>query len=94
MAKATVSQLTTSLARLIAAVRVQAVPIPGQDTDVTAHQARILELLSPSEPSRLTDLARAFGVTPGAMSVAVKHLHELGLVLKERDEEDRRALTG
>lgn len=52
----------------------------------------MLSFLIAHGPSRASDLADAFQLDKGAVSRAVHSLEELGLIRKEADPEDRRAM--
>jgi DNA-binding MarR family transcriptional regulator len=59
---------------------------------VSAHQGRILEQLDLEDPTMVTELAASMGVTPSTMSLNLKRLREAGLVVCERDPDDRRVM--
>ena len=60
---------------------------------VSTHQARILEQLDREDPTMVTELAGSMGVTPSTMSLNVKRLRAAGLVICEREPEDRRVIN-
>jgi len=60
---------------------------------VSAHQGHILAQLDATDPTMVGELADSLGVTPSTMSLNLKRLREAGLVLCERDPEDRRVMN-
>lgn len=66
-------------------------PQPG-NLFLTAQQVRIMRQLELESSCSLKDLAKAMGVSPATMSVAVEKLVKKGVVVKERFEEDARVV--
>ena len=60
---------------------------------VSAHQGHILAQLDADDPTMVGELADSLGVTPSTMSLNLKRLREAGLVLCERDPDDRRVMN-
>jgi DNA-binding MarR family transcriptional regulator len=81
----------SALPRILQACRVRAVP--GGATTVSAHQGRILSQLDREDPTMVTELAASMAVTPSTMSLNLKRLREAGLVVCERDPDDRRVMN-
>src|SRR5262245_48055370 len=63
---------------------------PQTKTELSAHQASILDHLDAAEGMTLGDLAQHMGVTASTMSIAIGRLEKGGYVERTRDEEDRR----
>ncbi|MBI1848938.1 MAG: MarR family transcriptional regulator [Planctomycetes bacterium] len=59
-------------------------------TDLTSHQASILDHLDESDSIPMGRLAMHMGVTPATMSIHVKRLEEKGLVTRSADPVDSR----
>ena len=57
---------------------------------VSEHQARILAHLDENDPTMVTELADAMGVTPSTMSLNLGRLAAAGLIVRAPDPEDRR----
>jgi DNA-binding MarR family transcriptional regulator len=81
----------SALPRIVLACRVREVVTGG--TTVSAHQGHILSQLDRADPTMVTELAASMGVTPSTMSLNLKRLREVGLVVCERDPEDRRVMN-
>jgi DNA-binding MarR family transcriptional regulator len=60
---------------------------------VSAHQAHILAQLDAADPTMVGELAETLGVTVSTMSLNLKRLREAGLVVCERDPDDRRVMN-
>lgn len=63
---------------------------PQTGTDLSVHQASILDHLDEVDPMSMTDLAGHMGVTVATMSLAVDRLEDKGYVRRARDPRDRR----
>ncbi len=63
-----------------------------QETSLTGPQFFILKLLSLKGKCTVTELAEEMRVKPSAITAMVDRLHKNGLVLRERDEKDRRVV--
>ena len=59
-------------------------------TELTSHQASILDHLDERDSINMGQLAMHMGVTPATMSIHVKRLEEKGLVVRSADPEDSR----
>ncbi|MGO1975252.1 MAG: MarR family winged helix-turn-helix transcriptional regulator [Propionibacteriaceae bacterium] len=59
---------------------------------LSPHQTRALRVLSTSEGPRLSELADALHVAPRSATEVVDHLAEKGLVRRDPDPADRRAI--
>jgi DNA-binding MarR family transcriptional regulator len=81
----------SALPRILLACRVRAVS--GGSTMVSAHQGQILSQLDREDPTMVTELAASMAVTPSTMSLNLKRLREAGLVVCERDPDDRRVMN-
>jgi len=75
------------------ACRPRGVVVPGERTGVSSHQGHILSQLGREDPTMVTELAEAMGVTPSTMSLNLKRLRQAGLVVCERDPDDRRVMN-
>ena len=81
----------STLPRIMLACRVR--ELVGAETTVSAHQGRILAQVDRDDPTMVTELAAWMGVTPSTMSLNLKRLREAGLVVCDRDPEDRRVMN-
>jgi DNA-binding MarR family transcriptional regulator len=81
----------SALPRILLACRVR--EVSGGTTTVSAHQGQILSQLDREDPTMVTELAASMAVTPSTMSLNVKRLREAGLVICERDPDDRRVMN-
>ena len=81
----------STLPRILLACRVREV-VAGP-TSVSAHQGHILAQLDRDDPTMVTELAASMGVTPSTTSLNLKRLRDAGLVVCERDPEDRRVVN-
>jgi DNA-binding MarR family transcriptional regulator len=81
----------SALPRILLACRVRAVS--GGATTVSAHQGQILSQLDRDDPTMVTELAASMAVTASTMSLNLKRLREAGLVVCERDPDDRRVMN-
>lgn len=63
----------------------------SNDARLTAQESSVLAHLSEAYPMRASDLARHLGVVPSTMSAAIKRLVGLGYIVRDHDEDDRRA---
>ena len=66
---------------------------PSGGDAVSAHQARVLALLHPSDPAMVGELAEHLGVTASTMSLTLKRLEAAGYVRRDRDPLDRRVMN-
>lgn len=60
---------------------------------LTHPQYLVMLALWQQEPVRVTDLSRMLALDPGTLSPLLKRLEAAGLVLRERDRRDERALA-
>ena len=60
---------------------------------ISAHQAHILSQLDRLDPTMVTELAASMGVTASTMSLNLKRLRQAGLVMCDRDPDDRRVMN-
>lgn len=65
----------------------------GESVGASPHQGHILSQLDAADPTMVTELAESMGVTPSTMSLNLKRLREAGLVVCERDPDDRRVMN-
>ncbi len=79
--------------RIQFACRPRGEPLTGESPAVSPHQGHILCQLDAEDPVMVTELAESMGVTPSTMSLNLKRLREAGLVLCERDPDDRRVMN-
>ena len=63
---------------------------PSSGSEVSAHQASILDHLDEVDPLSMTDLAGHMGVTVATMSLAIDRLERRKYVRRDRDARDRR----
>lgn len=63
---------------------------PKSGTLLSGNQVSILDHLDPIHATTLSGLAKHMGVTASTMSIAVDRLVQLGYVVRELDEADRR----
>jgi MarR family transcriptional regulator, organic hydroperoxide resistance regulator len=63
---------------------------PQTGSELSAHQASILDHLDAVEPTSMTDLAAHMGVTAATMSLAIDRLERRGYVQRMRDPGDGR----
>ncbi|MBJ7610110.1 MAG: MarR family transcriptional regulator [Candidatus Dormibacteraeota bacterium] len=56
-------------------------------------QLHVLGLLSEVGPTTVSHIATQIGITPPSASAMVDRMDEAGLVIRERNEEDRRVVT-
>jgi DNA-binding MarR family transcriptional regulator len=81
----------SALPRILFACRT---PVASRaEGSVSAHQAHILGQLDAGDPTMVGELADTLGVTASTMSLNLKRLREAGLVVCERDPEDRRVMN-
>lgn len=59
-------------------------------TQLSAHQAGILDHLDDVEPTSVLDLARHMGVTASTMSLTIDRLERGGYLRRERSKQDAR----
>ena len=86
-----VDSVLSALPRILFACRARS---PGSGGDgVSAHQAHILDQLDRDDPTMVGELAETLGVTASTMSLNLKRLREAGLVVCERDPDDRRVMN-
>ncbi|MBO0842293.1 MAG: MarR family transcriptional regulator [Nocardioides sp.] len=81
------SDLAASLERLVRLVREMSTA-----GDISGTAAAVLTRLGRQGASRVTDLARAEGVSQPAMSQLIRRLEGDGLVVRATDSEDRRGV--
>ncbi|GEN35819.1 MarR family winged helix-turn-helix transcriptional regulator [Aneurinibacillus danicus] len=69
-------------------------PKLSEDTELglTGPQFYILHLLSKKEKFMVTEIASEMGVKPSAITVMIERLHKNRLVMRDRDENDRRVV--
>jgi len=67
-------------------------PLERLKLDVTIAQLRVLLVLRTGGPSRMSAIASAAGIAPSTATGIVDHLVAKGLVLREDDPQDRRAV--
>ncbi len=83
-------------ARLIALLqrlrRLDAEPPPIHDVPVTPAQLMLLEWVGDQAGCRVQDVAAGLGLTPPTVSVSLRRLEQLGLLRREPDPVDKRAL--
>jgi DNA-binding MarR family transcriptional regulator len=82
-----------ALPRIQFACRPRETGATAGDRRVSPHQALILGQLDQSDPTMVTELAGAMGVTPSTMSLNLKRLRDADLVVCERDPDDRRVMN-
>jgi DNA-binding MarR family transcriptional regulator len=82
-----------ALPRIQFACRSRGEPLPGGVAGVSPHQGHILSQLDAADPAMVTELAESMGVTASTMSLNLKRLREAGLVVCERDPDDRRVMN-
>jgi len=87
-----VDAIMSALPRILFACRARTIPSGGGGS-VSAHQGHILSQLDATDPTMVGELAESLGVTPSTMSLNLKRLREAGLVLCERDPDDRRVMN-
>ena len=63
-----------------------------REYDVTPAQARALRVVADDGPVRLSALAERLGIAPRSATEVVDHLETRGLVRREPDPDDRRAV--
>ncbi|MBB3108207.1 DNA-binding MarR family transcriptional regulator [Paenibacillus phyllosphaerae] len=64
----------------------------GSSQGLNALQARILVRLNEDGPQKASSIAEQLFVTPGAITGIADKLMEMGLIVRERAEEDRRVV--
>ena len=85
-----VRQLLAAYPRIYFACHTRHVKDPSTGSEVSAHQASILDHLDEVEPMSMTDLADHMGVTVATMSLAIDRLERRKYVRRDRDTGDRR----
>ena len=65
---------------------------PIQDMPVTPPQLMLLGWIAEHEGCRVHDVAAGLGLTPPTVSVSLRRLEQLGLLRREPDPNDKRAL--
>ena len=88
-----VDLVLSALPRVLFACRPRAVPDQADRPGVSPHQAHILSQLDGEDPTMVGELAESLGVTASTMSLNLKRLREAGLVVCERDPDDRRVMN-
>lgn len=63
---------------------------PGSETELSAHQASILDHLDERQGTGVTELAEHMGITPSTMSLHADRLETAGYLKRRRDPKDRR----
>jgi DNA-binding MarR family transcriptional regulator len=63
-----------------------------EKTGLSPHQVHILKLLLLRNEMRSTEMARAIGLTPGAVTSLTNELVEKNLISRARTEQDRRVV--
>lgn len=66
----------------------------GKNPDITLTQVQIIGcvLFSPDQQVRIRDIAEDLGITPGGVSQQVERLVKMGILEREVNETDRRAV--
>jgi DNA-binding MarR family transcriptional regulator len=85
-----VRQLLAAYPRIYFACHTRHVKDPATGSDVSAHQASILDHLDEVDAMSMTDLAGHMGVTVATMSLAIDRLERREFVRRDRDPKDRR----
>jgi MarR family transcriptional regulator, organic hydroperoxide resistance regulator len=85
-----VRQLLAAYPRIYFACHTRHVKDPATGSEVSAHQASILDHLDEVDPVSMTDLAGHMGVTVATMSLAIDRLERRAYVRRDRDPGDRR----
>jgi len=65
---------------------------PVQDLPVTPPQLMLLSWIAEHAGCRVYDVAAGLGLTPPTVSVSLRRLEQLGLLRREPDPNDKRAL--
>ena len=65
----------------------------GTDTDLSAPEIHLIEVVGQKEGLSVTDLAKRLGITKGAVSQTLKKLDGKGLVVKEADPTNTSRIT-
>lgn len=67
----------------------------GEQPEISLTQLQIIScvLLSPGNRVRVRDISDDLGITPGGVSQQVEHLVRLGILERNTDETDRRAVS-
>lgn len=79
-------------ARIYFACHSRAAREPQSGDVLSSHQATILDHLSITDATSLSELAALMGVTPSTMSLATERLVAGGFVRRTRDRSDKRRL--
>ena len=64
-----------------------------QSEGLTPAQALFLGMLGERGPMSVSQIATSLGVSSSAITLLADRLHQAGLLLRERDEEDRRVVV-
>ncbi len=88
-----VESLLDAWTRFHHACRARSSRDPVTGARVNAHQASILSLLDPVDPTMVGELADHVGVTASTMSLTLKRLERAGLIRRDRDPADRRVMN-
>jgi DNA-binding MarR family transcriptional regulator len=88
-----VESVLSALPRVLFACRPRALTDSARHPGVSPHQAHILSQLDAVDPTMVGELAESFGVTASTMSLNLKRIREAGLVVCERDPDDRRVMN-
>jgi len=89
---ADVARILELYPRIYFACHTRHVRDPVSGSTLSSHQVSILDHLSVSEPTSLTELANHMGVTSSTMSIAIDRLENDGYVRRLRDASDGRRL--
>jgi DNA-binding MarR family transcriptional regulator len=81
-----------ALSRIFSTCRPRVVAV-SSGVSATPHQLRLLTYLDRDDPTMVTELAETTGVTPSTMSLTLARLERAGLVVRERDPDDRRVMN-
>lgn len=87
-----VEAVMNAVPRILHACRFRGAPSEGA-VRVSAHQGHILAQLDGTDPTMVGELAESLGVTASTMSLNLKRLRQGGLVVCERDPDDRRVMN-
>lgn len=65
----------------------------GLGADISITEIHIIEKIGDSQPRRMSEVARAIGVTLATLTVACDKLENKGLVTRARDNKDKRVVN-
>jgi len=66
---------------------------PKEDSEFNPAHMYLLFLISMKNEIKTTEIAKQFGVTPGAATGIADKLEKMGLIERQRKEEDRRVVV-